>query len=192
MASKALSSIVVFLCLNQVFFTMVSSNSVPCPPPPPPHTTPQSPSHGGQYGGNPPMSPTPLTPGSPSHGGQQGGNPPMSPSPLTPGSPSQGGQPGGNPTMAPPPPSKGNCPIDILKLGACANVLSGLLGTVIGSSQNRQCCTLLQGLTDLDAAICLCTAIKANILGINVNVPISLSVLLNQCSKSNTSGFQCN
>ncbi|KNA17392.1 hypothetical protein SOVF_080510 [Spinacia oleracea] len=170
MASKALSSIALFLCFNIVFFTTVSSHSAPCPPPPCSACTPQSPSHGGQHGGNPPMSPTPLTPGSPSHGGQHGGNPPMS---LT-------------------PPSKGNCPIDILKLGACANVLSGLLGAVIGSPPKSQCCSLLQGLTDLDAAICLCTAIKANILGINLKVPISLSLLLNQCGKRDTSGFQCN
>ncbi|XP_021852978.2 pEARLI1-like lipid transfer protein 1 [Spinacia oleracea] len=166
MASRALSSIAIFLCLNIVFFTMVSSHSVPCPPPPSCNRcTPQPPSHGGQ-GGNPPMSPTPVTP--PSHGGQ-GGNPPMSPTP----------------------PSKGNCPIDILKLGVCANVLGGLLGAVIGNPPRSQCCTLLQGLADLDAAVCLCTAIKANILGININVPISLSLLLNQCGKTNTSGFKC-
>ncbi|XP_062180699.1 14 kDa proline-rich protein DC2.15-like [Phragmites australis] len=31
------------------------------------------------------------------------------------------------------------------------------------------CCSLLDGLVDLEAAICLCTAIKANNLGINLN-----------------------
>ncbi|XP_074283722.1 uncharacterized protein LOC141608081 [Silene latifolia] len=84
------------------------------------------------------------------------------------------------------------CPIDILKLAACANVLPGLLGVVLGAPPKSQCCSLISGLTDLDAAICLCTAIKANVLGISLNVPISLSLLLNFCNKAgDASGFQC-
>jgi hypothetical protein len=43
----------------------------------------------------------------------------------------------------------------------------------------------------LDAAVCLCTAIKANVLGINLNIPVSLSILLSACQKSVPSGFQC-
>ncbi|MBA0801749.1 hypothetical protein Gohar_012097 [Gossypium harknessii] len=53
------------------------------------------------------------------------------------------------------------------------------------------CCSLLDGLVDLEAAVCLCTAIKANILGINLNIPVSLSLLLNVCSKNVPSNFQC-
>ncbi|CAF1825506.1 BnaCnng34320D [Brassica napus] len=37
----------------------------------------------------------------------------------------------------------------------------------------------LKGLVDLEAAACLCTALKANVLGIKLNVPVSLSLLLN-------------
>ncbi|OIT26598.1 PREDICTED: lipid transfer protein EARLI 1-like [Nicotiana attenuata] len=90
-----------------------------------------------------------------------------------------------------PSPSKGKCSIDTLKLGVCANVLGNLLGLVIGNPSKKPCCTLIQGVADLDAAICLCTAIKANILGINLNVPLSLSLLLNVCGKKVPSGFQC-
>ncbi|KAL1191357.1 pEARLI1-like lipid transfer protein 2 [Cardamine amara subsp. amara] len=89
------------------------------------------------------------------------------------------------------PSSSGNCPIDALKLSVCANVLSGLLNIQLGQPSSRPCCSLIQGLVDLDAAVCLCTALKANVLGINLNVPISLSVLLNVCNKKVPSGFKC-
>lgn len=81
------------------------------------------------------------------------------------------------------------CPRDTLKLGACADVLG--LVNVVGSPTSSNCCALLEGLADLEAALCLCTAIKANVLGINLNVPITLSVILSACQKSVPSGFQC-
>lgn len=106
--------------------------------------------------------------------------------------------PGTNPNPKPKPkpkptpsPSKGTCPRDTLKLGVCANLLGGLLGITIGTPPKKPCCTLIGGLADLEAAVCLCTAIKANILGINLNVPLSLSVLLNVCSKKVPKGFVC-
>ncbi|PPD76783.1 hypothetical protein GOBAR_DD26288 [Gossypium barbadense] len=94
------------------------------------------------------------------------------------------------PTPFPSPSAKGKCPRDALKLGVCANVL-GLVNVTIGSPPVQPCCSLLQGLADLEAAVCLCTAIKANVLGINLNVPVSLSLLLNVCSRKVPSGFQC-
>ncbi|KAG8382411.1 hypothetical protein BUALT_Bualt05G0074500 [Buddleja alternifolia] len=87
--------------------------------------------------------------------------------------------------------SKGTCPRDALKLGVCANLLGGLIGVTIGTPPKTPCCTLIQGLADLEAAVCLCTAIKANVLGINLNVPLSLSLLLNVCSKKVPKGFIC-
>ncbi|MDG2769828.1 HPS-like domain-containing protein, partial [Vibrio parahaemolyticus] len=93
------------------------------------------------------------------------------------------------PTPSPPPPS-GKCPKDTLKLGVCADVL-GLVNVVVGSPVSSKCCALLEGLADSEAALCLCTAIKANVLGINLNVPITLSVLLSACQKTVPAGFQC-
>nr|AGQ04556.1 LTP1 [Oryza longistaminata] len=97
-------------------------------------------------------------------------------------------------TPPPSPPSGGGggnkCPIDALKLGVCANVLN-LLKLKIGVPESEQCCPLLGGLVDLDAAVCLCTAIKANILGINLNIPVDLSLLLNYCHKTCPSDFTC-
>ncbi|XP_022737073.1 14 kDa proline-rich protein DC2.15-like [Durio zibethinus] len=95
-----------------------------------------------------------------------------------------------NPTPSPTPAGGGRCPRDALKLGVCANVL-GLVNVTVGSPPVQPCCSLIQGLADLEAAVCLCTAIKANILGINLNIPISLSLLLNVCSMNAPSGFQC-
>ncbi|KAF7810120.1 14 kDa proline-rich protein DC2.15 [Senna tora] len=83
------------------------------------------------------------------------------------------------------------CPRDALKLGVCANVLNGLLNVTLGKPPVAPCCSLIQGLADVEAAVCLCTALKANILGINLNIPISLSLLLNVCSYKTPRDFQC-
>ncbi|WVZ62400.1 hypothetical protein U9M48_012156 [Paspalum notatum var. saurae] len=95
-----------------------------------------------------------------------------------------------SPPVVPTPSDSGSCPIDALKLEVCANVLN-LLKLNIPVSVNDECCPLLEGLTDLDAAICLCTAIKANVLGINIKVPIDLSILLNHCGKTCPPDFTC-
>ncbi|KAK1565631.1 hypothetical protein Q3G72_031330 [Acer saccharum] len=90
-----------------------------------------------------------------------------------------------------PTPSSGSCPRDALKLGVCADLLGSLLNVTIGSPPVTPCCSVIQGLLDLEAAVCLCTAIKANILGINLNIPISLSLLLNVCGKKVPRDFRC-
>ncbi|XP_057810808.1 14 kDa proline-rich protein DC2.15-like [Salvia miltiorrhiza] len=91
-----------------------------------------------------------------------------------------------------PEPSNGDsCPRDALKLGICADLLGGLLNVTIGTPPKTPCCSLIDGLVDLEAAVCLCTAIKASILGINLNVPLSLSLLLNVCSKKVPKDFVC-
>ncbi|XP_059318764.1 14 kDa proline-rich protein DC2.15-like [Lycium ferocissimum] len=96
------------------------------------------------------------------------------------------------PKPCPPPSSKeGKCPTDALKLGVCANVLNGLLNVTLGTPPVTPCCSLIENLVDLEAAVCLCTALKANILGINLNLPISLNLLLNVCSKKAPKGFAC-
>nr|BAJ89799.1 predicted protein [Hordeum vulgare subsp. vulgare] len=98
------------------------------------------------------------------------------------------------PVPVPSPPSTGGgggtCSIDTLKLKVCANVLN-LLKLKLGVPTNEQCCPLLSGLADLDAAVCLCTAIKANVLGIKLNVPVDLVLLLNQCGKTCPADFTC-
>ncbi|XP_057960040.1 14 kDa proline-rich protein DC2.15-like [Malania oleifera] len=95
--------------------------------------------------------------------------------------------------QAPPPalpPAALSCPRDALKLGACIDLL-GLVNLPIGSPPSDKCCALVAGLVDLEVAACLCTAIKANVLGINLDVPVALSLLLSACSKTVPPGFQC-
>ncbi|PWZ54832.1 Cortical cell-delineating protein [Zea mays] len=100
-------------------------------------------------------------------------SPPMTPTPTTPQPPPSDGGGGGNG-------SAGSCPIDALKLELN-----------IGVPDDEQCCPLLQGLADLDAAVGLCLAIRANILGIVLNVPIDLTLLLNYCHKDRVASFTC-
>ncbi|CAJ2664069.1 proline-rich protein [Trifolium pratense] len=105
----------------------------------------------------------------------------------------------------PPPPPKGHhhhhhshppstnyptCPRDTIKFGVCADVL-GLINVELGKPPKTPCCSLIDGLANLEAAVCLCTALKANVLGINLNLPINLSLVLNYCGKGVPKGFVC-
>ncbi|XP_027354357.1 14 kDa proline-rich protein DC2.15-like isoform X3 [Abrus precatorius] len=94
------------------------------------------------------------------------------------------------PKPSPSPSSQGQCPKDTLKLGACADLL-GLVNIIVGTPPSSKCCALIKDLADLEAALCLCTAIKANVLGINLNVPVTLSLILSACQKTVPPGFQC-
>ncbi|KAF8389135.1 hypothetical protein HHK36_025821 [Tetracentron sinense] len=89
------------------------------------------------------------------------------------------------------PPADLFCPTDTLKLGVCVDLLGGLVNLVIGTPPSSKCCTLLAGLADLEAAVCLCTAIKANVLGINLDVPVALSLLISTCEKTIPPDFKC-
>ncbi|BFG21686.1 hypothetical protein CerSpe_079590 [Prunus speciosa] len=95
------------------------------------------------------------------------------------------------PSPSPSPSPQASCPKDTLKLEVCGDLLNDLVHLVVGTPRKTPCCSLIAGLADVDAAVCLCTAIKANVLGINLNVPVSLSLLLNYCGKSIPTDFQC-
>nr|GMD42865.1 14 kDa proline-rich protein DC2.15-like [Ipomoea batatas] len=91
----------------------------------------------------------------------------------------------------PSPPSKPFCPRDTLKFGACVDIL-GLGSVGVGGPTTGPCCAVLQGLADLEVAACLCTALKANVLGIiNLNMSVALSVLFSACHKTIPDGFKC-
>ncbi|KAJ0250243.1 Hydrophobic seed protein domain-containing protein [Hirschfeldia incana] len=94
------------------------------------------------------------------------------------------------PKPSPTAPAIQTCPKDTVKLGVCVNALN-LLNVTLGAPPVKPCCSLINGLVDLEAAVCLCTALKASILGININLPINLSLLLNVCSRKAPRGFQC-
>ncbi|KAK9665586.1 hypothetical protein RND81_14G121400 [Saponaria officinalis] len=75
------------------------------------------------------------------------------------------------------------CPKDTLKFGVCGSWL-GLVTEVVGTKPSAECCTLLKGIADLEAAVCLCTALKTNVLGlVKLQMPVALSLLINGCGK---------
>ncbi|KAJ1392667.1 Hydrophobic seed protein [Sesbania bispinosa] len=174
----------------------------PCTQPhPPPHHGPGHHKHPPHHGGgrpkvSPPMPPVivppiiitppiqpppiiyppPTSPYPPPHGG---GVPPI----IYP--PPHGG---GVPVL--PPPTQRTCPIDALKLGLCLDVLGGLVHVGIGNPVENVCCPVIQGLLDLEAAICLCTVIRAKLLNLNIFLPLALQVLIT-CGKTPPPGFVC-
>ncbi|KAL0693168.1 hypothetical protein Bca4012_060348 [Brassica carinata] len=83
------------------------------------------------------------------------------------------------------------CPRDTVKFGVCGSWL-GLVHEVIGTQPSQECCSLVKGLADLEAAICLCTALKTSLLGVApVKIPVTLTLLLNSCGKTPPQGFIC-
>ncbi|KAJ9185139.1 hypothetical protein P3X46_004801 [Hevea brasiliensis] len=90
----------------------------------------------------------------------------------------------------PPPPNQQTCPIDTLKLGACVNVLGGLVHIGLGNDAKDACCPVLQGLLDVEAAVCLCLAINAGPLDINATLGIVVQALAG-CGKTPPPGFTC-
>ncbi|CDY36597.1 BnaC06g06500D [Brassica napus] len=89
-------------------------------------------------------------------------------------------------------PAQGTCPRNALQIGACTNVLNAI-DLTLGNPPPPvpPCCSLIAGLADLEAAVCLCTALDVNVLGINVHLPIDISVLFNACSRFAPPSFQC-
>ncbi|KAJ0975925.1 hypothetical protein J5N97_017890 [Dioscorea zingiberensis] len=152
-----------------LFFILLTLSSLPsllscplCPHNPPPHHKKKTPPP-------PPPKPKPVP------------CPPPPPPPSTP-----------KPVPCPPPPKTpaGTCPIDALKLDACVDLLGGLINIGIGGDTEETCCPVLSGLVDLDAALCLCTTIKAKLLDINIILPIALQLLVD-CGKHAPKDFQC-
>ena len=113
--------------------------------------------------------------------------PPVLNPPTTPTTPGKGGN-----TPCPPPnsPAQATCPIDTLKLGACVDLLGGLVHVGVGDPAANQCCPVLQGLVELEAAACLCTTLKLKLLNLNIYVPIALQLLV-ACGKSPPPGYTC-
>ncbi|CAI9754698.1 unnamed protein product [Fraxinus pennsylvanica] len=90
------------------------------------------------------------------------------------------------PVTAPP----ATCPIDTLRLGACVDLLGGLVHIGLGDPVVNQCCPVLQGLVELEAAVCLCTTLKLKLLNLNIFVPLALQLLVT-CGKTAPPGYTC-
>ncbi|KAJ7944758.1 36.4 kDa proline-rich protein [Quillaja saponaria] len=99
---------------------------------------------------------------------------------------------GGVPGISPPPftPAPKTCPINALKLGLCVDVLGGLVHIGLGNPVENACCPVLQGLLELEAAICLCTVIRLKVLNLNIFIPLALQALIT-CGLTPPPGFVC-
>ncbi|GLJ25603.1 hypothetical protein SUGI_0490470 [Cryptomeria japonica] len=93
-------------------------------------------------------------------------------------------------TPPPPPTSAAKCPLDALKLGACVDVLSGLVHVGIGDPVVNQCCPVIEGVLGLEAALCLCTTIRAKLLNLNILLPVALELII-ACGETVPAGFKC-
>ncbi|CAH9110532.1 unnamed protein product [Cuscuta europaea] len=93
---------------------------------------------------------------------------------------------GGKPCPTPP----ATCPIDTLKLGACVDILGGLIHIGLGDPAVNECCPVIQGLVELEAAACLCTTLKIRALNLNLYVPLALQLLIT-CGKTPPPGYTC-
>ncbi|GJN20066.1 hypothetical protein PR202_gb07393 [Eleusine coracana subsp. coracana] len=87
----------------------------------------------------------------------------------------------------------GSCPSDALRFRVCADVLRDALNVRHPPAPVpfEPCCPLLEGLVDVDAAICLCTVIKAADVVGGINIPVDFAHILNNCGKSWARDFQC-
>ncbi|CAA6661452.1 unnamed protein product [Spirodela intermedia] len=90
----------------------------------------------------------------------------------------------------PPPAAPLSCPVDSLKIGACVDLLGGLVNVKVGDPAANHCCPILGGLLELEAAVCLCTTIKLKLLNLNIYIPVALK-LLATCGKTPPPGFTC-
>ncbi|KAK6155531.1 hypothetical protein DH2020_009779 [Rehmannia glutinosa] len=82
------------------------------------------------------------------------------------------------------------CPIDTLKLGACVDLLGGLVHIGLGDPAVNQCCPIISGLVEAEAAVCLCTTLKIKALNLKIYVPLALQLLVT-CGKTPPPGFTC-
>ncbi|KAK0586410.1 hypothetical protein LWI29_006468 [Acer saccharum] len=81
--------------------------------------------------------------------------------------------------------SSGTCPDNALNLNACVDLL-GLLKLRVNSPNTYPCCSLIKNLVSVNAAACLCTTLRTvnlPILGPVLDIPLSLTLLLNTCGK---------
>ncbi|KQJ87569.1 hypothetical protein BRADI_4g11997v3 [Brachypodium distachyon] len=83
----------------------------------------------------------------------------------------------------------GYCPSNVLGLDftKCVTALD-IFKLRINESCKQDCCPLIDGLVDVDAAICLCK--KLYVPGV-VDITVGVRLILNECGKYCPDDFQC-
>ncbi|KAK9130623.1 hypothetical protein Sjap_011110 [Stephania japonica] len=145
------------------------------PPPPPPRRPPPPPPKRPPPPVNHPPPPAPKRPPPPPPVNRPPPPPPKRPPPPV------------SPPPSPfPPPVITNCPIEILLLGTCVDLL--LTGKVEDPAEN-ECCAILEGLDDDQAADCLCAILKIKNLNL-ILFPLAIHLLVT-CGKTPPLGSTC-
>eukprot|EP01018_Ginkgo_biloba_P013599 Gb_13244 [translate_table: standard] len=86
------------------------------------------------------------------------------------------------------PTPQSSCPLaDPLSLNACVSLLG--IHVVLGDPKTVKCCDIIYGL-GVDASVCLCTAVHLKILGLNVDIPLALKLLVT-CGLDMPNGLNC-
>merc|ERR1711915_443750 len=67
-----------------------------------------------------------------------------------------------------------------IETGSVCGFVGGLVHLGIGDPVVNQCCPLIQGVAELEAALCLCTTIRLKLLNVNVILPLALDLFV-QC-----------
>nr|GMD50061.1 hybrid-proline-rich protein [Ipomoea batatas] len=174
MASQFQALAILLLSLNIAFFYHVSCYQPTSAPSGGNPTTPPIVSPPKNGGGNPTTPPVVSPP-------KNGGGNPTTPPVVSP--PKNGG---GNPTTPPvvSPPSNGGatCPSDRApRVSVCVGLLD-LLNVSLSLPpifDPRPCCSLIDGLVNLEATACLCAALQLDVLNIlNANVTIGAALKL--------------
>ncbi|CAI0413447.1 unnamed protein product [Linum tenue] len=84
------------------------------------------------------------------------------------------------------------CSYDVANLNVCVDLLNFLYVGVGTKPPTQPCCTVVCGVaTDVEAAVCVCAALKAGVLGIYANLNLALELLLTQCGKHVPLGYVC-
>lgn len=82
----------------------------------------------------------------------------------------------------------GTCPRDPLQLGVCANVL-GLANVTAGDTRAQPCCTVINGLADVQVADCLCFIFRP--LPLVFGIDKAVREIFFACNRVFPIGFQC-
>lgn len=91
-----------------------------------------------------------------------------------------------SPSPQPLTPAPRNCYTDPLELIICSPLINqGPLWP-----HNQPCCGLL-GLIGIELDTCLCLALKSNILGWSIDMPVALDLILSFCQFTIAPAFRC-
>ncbi|XP_059654254.1 14 kDa proline-rich protein DC2.15-like [Cornus florida] len=88
------------------------------------------------------------------------------------------------------PQAKKTCPENVLKFGVCGGLMNYLMHFEVGKPP-MNCCKLMNGMFEFEAAVCLCMAMKANIMGFNMNIPFAMTLILDFCGKKTPPDYKC-